>query len=67
MDQTECGCRIKEGLAGAGGICRYENGFMIMAFSSPLGICSSNMAEARAIRIGLEWCIGNEWFYQHHY
>ncbi|KAK4707655.1 hypothetical protein R3W88_028580 [Solanum pinnatisectum] len=40
-----------------GGILRNHLGHMIMAFTAYSGYSSNNLAEARAIKIGLGWCI----------
>lgn len=44
---------------GAGGIIRDSNGKIMMAFAKYLGIGSSNLAEAKAIIYGLQWCISH--------
>ncbi|XP_070003207.1 uncharacterized protein LOC142165790 [Nicotiana tabacum] len=33
-----------------------------MAFSPPLGTCSSNVAKAKTVLIGLTWCNENDFF-----
>ncbi|KAH0649792.1 hypothetical protein KY284_029704 [Solanum tuberosum] len=45
------------GSASGGGILRNHMGHMIMAFTIYFGHSSNNLAEARAIKIGLKWCI----------
>ncbi|XP_060195354.1 uncharacterized protein LOC132624623 [Lycium barbarum] len=50
---------FKEGKGGGGGIVRDWNGKLIMAFSIPLGSCSSNLAIAKALLFGLQWCMEN--------
>lgn len=42
------------GLCGGGGIIRNAKDLMIAAFGSPLGINTSNMAEAGALNIGID-------------
>lgn len=48
------------GSAGGGGILRNHMGHMIMAFTAYFGHSSNNLAEARAIKIGLKWCIDHD-------
>ncbi|XP_059289936.1 uncharacterized protein LOC132043485 [Lycium ferocissimum] len=45
------------GSSGGGGILRDENGHFLMAFSAYYGQCSNNIAETKAILMGLRWCI----------
>lgn len=45
------------GPSGAGGIIRNEQGQMIIAFAMPLGNMSNNLAEAPALKNGIELCI----------
>ncbi|OIT21119.1 hypothetical protein A4A49_55681, partial [Nicotiana attenuata] len=47
------------GLASGGGCLRDQYGDLIMAYSTFFGSCTNNMAEARAILVGLIWCIDN--------
>ncbi|KAH0724880.1 hypothetical protein KY284_000745 [Solanum tuberosum] len=52
------GCsKDNPGSAGGGGILRNHIGHMIMAFTAYFGHSSNNLAEARAIKMGLKWCI----------
>lgn len=53
------GCKGNPGAAGGGGIIRNHAGHMIMAFASFYGICSNNVAEAKAILQGMRMCIDN--------
>jgi len=44
------------GQSGGGGIIRDQKGDFIFAYSIPLGNGTSNMAEAKALLNGLQWC-----------
>lgn len=45
------------GLAGGGDVRRNNKGDLIMAFSTFFCVCSNNMAEKKAILIGIKWCL----------
>lgn len=45
--------------AGGGEILKDNRGQLIMAFATLFGVCSNNVAEARTLLIGLQWCINN--------
>ncbi|XP_059292579.1 uncharacterized protein LOC132046049 [Lycium ferocissimum] len=45
--------------SGGGGVVRDSMGNFIMSFILPLGIGTSNTAEANAFLFGLKWCIDN--------
>ena len=45
------------GKIGAGGILRDKEGKLVMAFSTPLGEGSNNIAEIKAVFIGLTWAL----------
>ncbi|PHU03108.1 hypothetical protein BC332_28359 [Capsicum chinense] len=45
--------------AGIGGVLRYDNTDLIMAFSIPSSCNSNNSAEVQAALFGLNWCYQN--------
>lgn len=47
------------GNCGGGGVIRTCAGDLIMAYSIPMGRCTSNSVEAGALLFGLKWCIDN--------
>ncbi|KAF3618304.1 putative E3 ubiquitin-protein ligase RING1-like [Capsicum annuum] len=49
------GSRNTVGQIEAGGICKDHLGNLIMAFQQHLGTGSSNLAEAKAVMVGLKW------------
>lgn len=54
------GCsKGNSGPAGGGGCLRVHNGNLIMVYYSFFGSCTNNIAEAKAILIGLKWCFDN--------
>ncbi|XP_075095190.1 uncharacterized protein LOC142173491 [Nicotiana tabacum] len=44
------------GPAGGGSIVRNDQGKIIISYAAPLGCMTNNMAEAMALKIGIEWC-----------
>lgn len=47
------------GPAGGGGIVRDDQDRVIVAYATPLGCMTNNMAEALTLKIGIEWCRNN--------
>uniref|UniRef100_M1DB97 RNase H family protein n=1 Tax=Solanum tuberosum TaxID=4113 RepID=M1DB97_SOLTU len=54
---TDGSALINPGRIGAGGIIRNQDGEMILAFATPLGEGSNNLAELRAAVFGMSWLI----------
>nr|XP_019067280.1 uncharacterized protein LOC109119268 [Solanum lycopersicum] len=54
---TDGSALTNPGKIGAGGILRDKEGKLVMAFSTPLGEGSNNIAEIKAVFIGLTWAL----------